>query len=99
MMIEEPITKHKEKLMKNTKNAPEAATETEVEATDEVTFSAKEVAAACGTDPKNFRRWLRSITEARANKGGRWIFTAEVMTELIERYAADHAPAEVADEA
>lgn len=73
--------------------------ETEVEAeeteAEETTFSAKALAAEVGTDPKSFRRWLRSYTNERANKGGRWAFTADRKAELIEAYNARNAPAEV----
>ena len=67
----------------------------EVTTTDtEITFSAKEVATELGTDPKSFRRWLRSHTEDRANKGGRWIFTAETKALIIAAYNAKGAGTE-----
>lgn len=62
--------------------------------TEEVTFSAKEVATELGTDPKSFRRWLRSHTEDRANKGGRWVFTAETKALIIAAYNAKAAGTE-----
>ena len=64
----------------------------EVEA-EEVTFSAKELAAEVGTDPKSFRRWLRSWTTDRAEKGGRWIFDADRKAIVLAAYAEAHAPA------
>lgn len=60
----------------------------ELEADAPETFSAKDLAVACGTDAKSFRRWLRSQTEQRANKGGRWVFTAETKAAYIAAYAA-----------
>lgn len=68
------------------------AEETEVEAEDD-TFSAKALASELGLDPKAFRRWLRNYTKERANKGGRWAFTADRKQELIDAYHAAHAPA------
>lgn len=63
--------------------------EIEIEApTTETTFSAKELATEAGTDPKSFRRWLRTYTNDRANKGGRWVFTPEVKGEVLAAYAA-----------
>lgn len=62
--------------------------EIETEEVEEVTFSAKDLAAACGTDPKSFRRWLRSQTEERANKGGRWVFSEARFNELLEAFRA-----------
>lgn len=68
-------------------------TEVEVEETEELTFSAKALATELGTDAKSFRRWLRNYTKERANKGGRWAFTADRKAELIAAYKAAHAPA------
>lgn len=59
----------------------------EAEAT-ETTFTAKDLAAECGVDPKSFRRWLRSHTDQRANKGGRWLFTPEAKAEFLDAYKA-----------
>lgn len=78
--------------MTKIKNAE--VTETEVE---EVTFSAKDLAVACGTDAKSFRRWLRAQTEQRANKGGRWIFTAESKAAYIAAYEARNAKGTAAE--
>lgn len=60
----------------------------EVETTEEVTFSAKEVATELGLDPKSFRRWLRAHTAERANKGGRWIFTTAGKEAIVAAYNA-----------
>lgn len=60
----------------------------ETEITEEVTFSAKELATELGIDPKSFRRWLRAHTADRANKGGRWIFTAETRDAILTAYNA-----------
>lgn len=50
---------------------------TEVTETESDTLSAKDLAAEFGTDPKSFRRWLRTLTSSRAGKGGRWVFDTE----------------------
>lgn len=76
----------------------------EVEETEELeeeaeTFTAKNLASELGIEPKAFRRWLRNYTKERANKGGRWVFSADRKAELLAAYAADHsAPAEDSDE-
>lgn len=62
------------------------ATDTPTEVAEEKTYSAKDLAAEAGTDPKTFRRWLRAQTTDRANKGGRWIFTEESKAAFIEAY-------------
>lgn len=64
------------------------------EVTEEVTFSAKELATELGLDPKTFRRWLRAHTADRANKGGRWIFTAETKDAILAAYASKAAGTE-----
>jgi hypothetical protein len=45
-------------------------------------LSAKDLAAELGTDPKSFRRWLRSLTSTRAGKGGRWVFDADAADQV-----------------
>jgi hypothetical protein len=83
-----------------TKNAATPVhTELELEAeTEEITFSAKDLATAAGTDPKTFRRWLRDYTNGRANSNGRWVFTEATRDELLEAYAKRNAPAEADEE-
>lgn len=54
----------------------------------EATFTAKEIASELGLTPKDFRRWLRSKTDRRANKGGRWIFTAEEKADWVAKFQA-----------
>lgn len=68
--------------------------EVATEITEEITFSAKELATELGTDAKSFRRWLRAHTEDRANKGGRWVFTAESKAAIIEAYNSKPAAVE-----
>jgi hypothetical protein len=68
--------------------ARKANTTTEAEAevtTEEITFSAKDLAAEAGTDPKTFRRWLRAHFD-RPNKGERWVFTAEAKAEVLDAF-------------
>ncbi len=66
----------------------------EVDEAQEVTFSAKEIATELGIDAKSFRRWLRSHTADRANKGGRWVFTAESKAEVLAAYKTKAAGTE-----
>lgn len=66
----------------------------EVAETEELTFSAKEIATELNIDAKSFRRWLRSHTSDRANKGGRWIFTSESKAQVIAAYNAKGAGTE-----
>lgn len=66
----------------------ETKTGVTTEAPAEVTFSAKDLALELNTDPKSFRRWLRAHTADRANKGGRWVFTAETKAAIITAYNA-----------
>ena len=101
MMINHRTTKGGDTMTRNPTATPvteELETiETEVEAdeteAEETTFSAKALATELGTDAKSFRRWLRNYTKERANKGGRWAFTADRKAELIAAYKAAHAPA------
>lgn len=64
----------------------EAITEV-TETPTEITFSAKDLATEAGTDPKSFRRWLRTQTTDRANKGGRWVFSADAKAAFLKAYA------------
>lgn len=70
-------------------------TNVEVEVEETETLSAKEVASRCGITPKDFRRWLRTKTDQRAGRGGRWAFSPETADELVALFEADHAPKEV----
>jgi hypothetical protein len=85
--------------MTTTKNTKGKAAEATDEAPAEETFSAKDLATEAGTDPKSFRRWLRTHTDERANKGGRWVFSAEAKADTLAAYAkrndkpAEEAPA------
>ena len=63
----------------------------EAEAPTEEIFSAKDLAKELGIDAKSFRRWLRSQTPDRANKGGRWIFDAASKATWLAAYEARHA--------
>lgn len=65
-----------------------APIEAEVE-TEEIIFSAKDLANELGIDAKSFRRWLRAQTTDRANKGGRWNFTAETKADYLAAYRKD----------
>ena len=82
-------------------------TETEVLETPAEEFlvaliSAKELAAELDIDAKSFRRWLRTLTDNRAGKGGRWVFdpaTAElVRTAWAARAAKGTTPSLAASE-
>lgn len=78
----------------------EADDEAEETETEELTFSAKDLAAELNTDAKSFRRWLRNYTPERAaDNGGRWVFTADRKAEIIAAYTATDEDAEAAEEA
>lgn len=84
-------------MARNTKATPVLEAEEVIEAdTEETTFSAKQVATELNIDAKSFRRWLRAHTTDRANKGGRWLFTADEKAELLEAYR--RTPAEATDD-
>lgn len=79
---------------KNTQEVP-----AEIEITEEVTFSAKDLAKELDIDAKTFRRWLRSQTTDRANKGGRWIFDFDSKAAFLAAYrkVEDEAAVEIDD--
>jgi hypothetical protein len=73
-------------MARNTRTStPAPAPEPEAEVT---LTTPKALASELGTDPKTFRRFLRSVTDDRAGKGGRWGFTADQVDELKARWAA-----------
>jgi hypothetical protein len=76
---------------KQKENEVNEVQEIEVEV-EEITFSAKELAALCGTEPKTFRRWLRAQTEQRANKGGRWSFDEATRDHYVTAWFARNEP-------
>lgn len=77
--------------------ARKATTEStpEVE-TEELTFSAKDLAAEAGTDPKTFRRWLRAHYD-RPNKGERWVFDTDTKAEVLDAYNKAAEPVELTE--
>lgn len=79
--------------MATNKGNKEASTEATEEPTEK-TFSAKDLAQECGTDAKSFRRWLRSTTDRRANKGGRWVFDEAQRAEILASWAARNTKSE-----
>lgn len=52
------------------------------------TLTASQLALHLNTDAKTCRRFLRSLTDDRAGKGGRWIIDANDLDALTERFAA-----------
>lgn len=52
------------------------------------TITAKELAAELNTDAKTCRKFLRSLTDDRAGKGGRWEIDAADLDTLKDRFAA-----------
>lgn len=44
------------------------------------------LATRCNTDPKMMRRFMRSLTDQRANKGGRWVLTPDGADEIVRRF-------------
>lgn len=72
-------------------------TEAPAEVTEEVTtFSAKDLAAEAGTDPKTFRRWLRAHYD-RPNKGERWVFDSELKAQVLDVYNKAAEPVELTE--
>lgn len=59
-----------------------STTETEVRGT----ISPKDFADLVGSDPKTVRRFLRSLTTDRANKGGRWEIANDDVEALVTRW-------------
>lgn len=55
---------------------------------DTKTITPKELAQELETDPKTVRKFLRSISSERPNKGGRWAIPTEMVPELKERFAS-----------
>lgn len=53
---------------------------------DNAFITPKDLAERCNTDPKTMRRFMRSLTDARANKGGRWEITSDVADVIVERF-------------
>jgi len=72
-------------------NATPVADDETTEAAAEILFSAKDLAAELNIDAKSFRRWLRSQTPDRANKGGRWVFDAESKEAWLNAYRSKDA--------
>lgn len=58
------------------------------ETTIQGTISPKDFAELVGSDPKSVRRFLRSLTSDRANKGGRWEISTDDVDELTARWNA-----------
>lgn len=52
------------------------------------TLTAKELAIELNTDAKTVRKFLRSLTDDRAGKGGRWAIAADDLPALRDRFAA-----------
>lgn len=71
-------------------------TEAPAEVTEEITFSAKDLAAEAGTDPKTFRRWLRAHFD-RPNKGERWVFTSDMKAQVLDAYNKVDEPTELTE--
>lgn len=68
--------------MARTKNTTTEVLDEDETTADSGMLSAKDLAAELGTDPKSFRRWLRSLTATRAGKGGRWVFDADAADQV-----------------
>lgn len=56
------------------------------EATVQGTITPKDFAELVGSDPKTVRRFLRSLTTARAEKGGRWEISTDDVPALTARW-------------
>lgn len=77
MKGERPLNQQKGNMMstKTTEEAPKAAV-----------ISPKDFAELVGSDPKTVRRFLRSLTTDRANKGGRWEISTDDVDALTARW-------------
>lgn len=62
-------------------------TATKTETPTEGNITVKDLCEALNAEPKAFRRWLRTQTDNRAGRGGRWVFTPEVAEQLKAKYA------------
>ena len=49
------------------------------------TYTPKELAEACNTSPKNIRKYLRSLSDERAGRGGAWAIECDI-DEFVEAY-------------
>lgn len=80
MRGERPLDQQKGNTMstKSTTKAPEAPKATVI--------SPKDFAELVGSDPKTVRRFLRSLTTDRANKGGRWEISTDDVDALTARW-------------
>lgn len=78
------------------RKATTTTTEAEAEVTEEITFSAKDLAAEAGTDAKTFRRWLRAHFD-RSNKGERWVFTAAQRAQVLDAFNKVDEPVELTE--
>lgn len=76
---------------KNTKVAEVEVIEVEADAPAAEVFSPKAIATELNIDAKSFRRFLRSQTENRAGKGGRWAFDADAKAAIIAAYNTRNA--------
>lgn len=53
----------------------------------DTTMTPKELAAELNTDPKSIRKFLRSLSDDRAGKGGRWAIDATDLPALAAAFA------------
>lgn len=79
-----------------------AVKDAEVEVAEEVapttaTVTPAELALAFGTDAKTMRRFLRTTTQQKAGKGGRWAIDAALVPELKGRWDARNAASATID--
>lgn len=49
-------------------------------------YTVKDLCTELKAEPKAFRRWLRTQTDDRAGRGGRWNFDQETYDALIAKY-------------
>lgn len=77
--------------MARTPKTPAASTEEILEG-EVTTTTPTELAKELGTDPKTFRRFLRSLTTDRAGKGGRWNIEAAEADAIRKAWAERSKP-------
>ena len=59
--------------------------ETSTDADGNICASANAIAEAVSMNPKSVRRRIRQMTDQRAGRGGRWVFSVEDATAIANR--------------
>lgn len=54
----------------------------------DTTITPRDLAIMCETDPKTMRRFMRSMTDARVGKGGRWDIASSDVDAIVKAFAS-----------